>query len=103
LTAHSIAAAIRNFVLPKIGPAGSDMILSGGGAKNTTLVNLLSRSLSSLGVRVGFSDEYGIPAQAKEAVAFAVLAYETWHRRPSNIPSATSAKRPAILGKITHA
>lgn len=103
LTARSIAAAIRSFVMPKTGRGDSEMILSGGGAKNATLVKLLSRSLSPLGIRVRFSDEFGIPAQAKEAVAFAVLAYETWHRRPSNIPSATGARRPAILGKISYA
>ena len=50
-----------------------------------------------------FSDEFALPAEAKEAVAFAVLAHETWHRRPSNVPSATGAKRPAILGKISYA
>jgi len=42
-------------------------------------------------------------AEAKEAVAFALLAHETWHRRPSNVPSATGAKRAAILGKISYA
>ena len=48
-------------------------------------------------------DEFGIPAEAKEAVAFALLAHETWHRRPSNVPSATGAQRAAILGKISYA
>jgi anhydro-N-acetylmuramic acid kinase len=77
------------------------MILSGGGANNATLVNMLTADLAALGVRLRFSDEFGLPSSAKEAVAFAVLAHETWHRRASNIPSATGAKRPAVLGKIS--
>jgi anhydro-N-acetylmuramic acid kinase len=56
-----------------------------------------------LGIKLHFSDEFGLPAEAKEAVAFALLAHETWHRRPSNVPSATGAKRAAILGKISYA
>ena len=79
------------------------MILSGGGARNATLVARLGEKLSSLGVQLRFSDEFGLPSEAKEAVAFAVLAYETWNRRPSNVPSATGAKRATVLGKISYA
>ena len=64
---------------------------------------MLACELSKLDLTVRSSDEFGLPAEAKEAVAFAVLAFETWHRRPSNIPAATGAKRPAILGKISYA
>jgi anhydro-N-acetylmuramic acid kinase len=78
------------------------MILSGGGAKNSTLVSMLTSELTPLGLGLRFSDEFGLPSAAKEAVAFAVLAHETWHRRASNVPSATGAKRPAILGKISY-
>jgi anhydro-N-acetylmuramic acid kinase len=78
------------------------VILSGGGAKNSTLVKMLTEELAPLGLRLRFSDEFGLPAAAKEAVAFAVLANETWHRRPSNVPSATGAKRAAILGKLSY-
>jgi anhydro-N-acetylmuramic acid kinase len=104
LTARSIADAVRRFVLPSI-PAGNfqEMIISGGGTKNATLTRMLRESLAPLGIDLRFSDELGLPSQAKEAVAFAVLAYETWNRRPSNIPSATGAKRPAVLGKISYA
>jgi len=55
-----------------------------------------------LKVRLRQSDEFGLPAEAKEAVAFAVLAYQTWGHLPGNIPSATGAVRPAILGKISY-
>ena len=78
------------------------MILSGGGAKNSTLVRMLSTELAPLGLKLRFSDEFGLPSAAKEAVAFAVLAHETWHQRPSNVPSATGAKRVAVLGKISY-
>jgi anhydro-N-acetylmuramic acid kinase len=105
LTAHSIADAVRRFVLPKATRRHSygEMILSGGGAKNTTLVRMLRNLLVPLEMQLRFSDEFGLPSEAKEAVAFGLLAYETWNRRPSNIPSATGAKRPAILGKISYA
>jgi len=103
LTARSIADAIDRFVLRKSKDSFQELILSGGGAKNATLVAMLRENLTPRGIAVRFSDEFGLPSQAKEAIAFAVLAYETWHRRPSNIPSATGASRPAILGKISYA
>jgi len=83
--------------------AFSEIILSGGGARNATLVGMLAELLAPLGIVVRFSDEFGLPSEAKEAVAFAVLAYETWNRRASNVPSATGAKRGAVLGKISYA
>ncbi len=49
------------------------------------------------------SSHFGIPEDAKEAFAFAILAYETFHQRPANLPSATGARGPAILGKISYA
>jgi anhydro-N-acetylmuramic acid kinase len=106
LTARSIVEAVKRFVMPS--GSGSknafrEMILSGGGAKNATLVGMLSEGLATLGIQLRFSDEFGLPSEAKEAVAFAVLAYETWNRRASNVPSATGAKRGAVLGKISYA
>lgn len=101
LTAKSISDAILCFVLRR--GKFSEMIASGGGTKNPVLMAMLSNELSSLGLKLRFSDEFGIPAEAKEAVAFALLAYETWHRRPSNLPSATGARKPAILGKVSYA
>jgi anhydro-N-acetylmuramic acid kinase len=101
LTAKSIAGAIRRFVLPR-GSYG-ECIVSGGGSDNTTLMLMLAGELSPLGLRLRRSDDLGLPSQAKEAVAFAVLAYQTWQLRPGNIPSATGAGRPAVLGKISYA
>lgn len=106
LTARSIADAVRKHLAPKAVSAHKqpfqEMILSGGGAKNATLVSMLTSELAPLGLRLRLSDEFGLPSAAKEAVAFAVLAHETWHRRPSNVPSATGAKRAAVLGKISY-
>jgi anhydro-N-acetylmuramic acid kinase len=112
LTARSIADAVQRFVLPRFvvprtaahrNRADHQMIVSGGGAKNPTLIAMLRDAVTPLGIKLHFSDEFGHPAEAKEAVAFALLAHETWHRRPSNVPSATGAKRSAILGKISYA
>jgi anhydro-N-acetylmuramic acid kinase len=63
----------------------------------------LGRQLTSSKMEVLPSSRLGIPEDAKEAFAFALLAYETFHYRPSNLPSATGARRPAILGKISYA
>ena len=100
LTARSIAEAISRFVIEKRANY-RDLIVSGGGAKNATLMQMLASAVEPLGLTVRTADEFGVPSEAKEALAFALLAYETWHRRTSNIPSATGAKRPAVLGKIS--
>lgn len=101
LTARSIADALQRFVIRKQARY-QEVIVSGGGAKNPTLMAVLRNEIAPLGIELRFSDELGVPSEAKEAVAFAVLAYETWHRRPSNVPSATGAKRAAVLGKISY-
>jgi len=100
LTARSIAEAVRRFVLKR----GSyrEFIVSGGGANNPTLLAMIANELSSMNISLRLSDEFGLPSAAKEATAFALLAYQTWNRRPSNVPSATGARRPAILGKISY-
>jgi anhydro-N-acetylmuramic acid kinase len=99
LTTRSISDAVRRFVLPR--GSFSEMVVSGGGAKNPTLMAWLANELRELDVRLRSSDEFGTPSEAKEAVAFAVLAFETWNRRPSNVPSATGATRAAVLGKVS--
>ncbi len=107
LTARSIAEAIRRFVMPRFvarrKASKHQMVVSGGGAKNSTLMGMLREEIAALGVELRFSDEFGLPGEAKEAVAFALLGTETWHRRPSNVPAATGARRAAILGKISYA
>jgi anhydro-N-acetylmuramic acid kinase len=100
LTAESIAQGISRFVLPR--GNFSEYIVSGGGTQNRTLMRMLRERLEPFGLDVKTTDDFGLPSQAKEAVAFAVLAYETWHRRPSNIPTATGAKQPAVLGKVQY-
>jgi anhydro-N-acetylmuramic acid kinase len=106
LTAKSIADAVLRFVVRNSNSVRKDMfhemILSGGGAKNSALMAMLTSELGLLGIRLRFSDEFGLPSAAKEAVAFAVLSHETWQRRASNIPSATGARRAAVLGKISY-
>jgi anhydro-N-acetylmuramic acid kinase len=100
LTAESIARAISRFVLPR--GKFPEYIVSGGGTQNRTLMSMLRERLEPLGLEMKVADDFGLPSQAKEAVAFAVLAYETWNRRPGNIPSATGAKEAAVLGKMQY-
>jgi anhydro-N-acetylmuramic acid kinase len=102
LTVRSVAEAIKKHVL-KRGARFRDFVVAGGGAKNATMMGMLREELVPHGLELHYSDEFGIPAAAKEAVAFAVLAYQTWSRQPGNVPSATGAERPAILGKISYA
>jgi anhydro-N-acetylmuramic acid kinase len=102
LTARSIADAIGRFVLKGKSPY-QEFIVGGGGAQNPTLLAMLANELKPLGLSLRLSDEFGVPSAAKEAMAFALMAYETWNHRPSNVPSATGAKRPAVLGKISYA
>lgn len=102
LTARSIGDAVRKFVIPTKGTY-REFIVGGGGGSNPTLLAMLANELRRQGLSLRLSDEFGVPSAAKEAMAFALMAYETWNRRPSNVPSATGARRPAILGKISYA
>lgn len=103
LTASSIGLAWTRFVKPALAQAPTDYIVAGGGAKNETLMRSIEAEISATSkVSMKTSDDYGIPSAAKEAMAFALLAYQTWHGMPGNLPSATGAKRAAVLGKITH-
>lgn len=109
LTARSIAESVGS-LLPGAQRDGSrtdrrfhDYIVSGGGANNPTLMRMIEEELRPFSLRIRRSDEAGMPSEAKEAAAFALLAYETWRHEPSNVPSATGATRPVILGKISYA
>jgi len=93
LTAASIAMAVRQV------KAADELIVSGGGVHNRTLWRQLAAFLP--GVAIAASSDYGVDADAKEAIAFAILAHETWKGRPANLPSATGARRAVVLGSIT--
>ncbi len=124
-TAESIARGIADFVSTKF-PV-TECLVSGGGVQNLFLMEELGRrlrqrknnhrgteaqrkSISKKGeargsrreIKIFSSDENGVPSYAKEAIAFAVLAYHTIHRSPSNLPSATGARHAAILGKVAY-
>ena len=103
-TAASIANAYERFVFPKLNQkarAQLQVIPGGGGAKNPTLRKMLAARISQAEILT--HEQLGIPNSAKEALAFAILAHETLQGKPSNVPSATGAKRPTILGSTTPA
>lgn len=102
VTARSIGDALRRFVVRRK-TGFSEYVVSGGGANNPTLLGMLANELRPTGMKIRSSGEFGLPSEAKEAAAFALMAFETWNRRASNVPSATGARRPAILGKISYA
>jgi anhydro-N-acetylmuramic acid kinase len=81
------------------GGEATDLIVSGGGVHNPQIMGHLAGFLP--GVEISTSTDHGIDADAKEAIAFAVLAYQTWRKRPSNLPSATGARHAVVLGDIT--
>jgi len=91
LTAATIAAAIP--------PGASKVIASGGGTHNRQLMAQLAAFLPTCHLTT--TAEFGIDPDAKEAIAFAILAHRTWHHRTGNLPAATGARRPVILGKVT--
>ncbi len=93
LTAASIAEGIRRF-----GGEPAELVASGGGVHNPVLMGYLAAFLP--GVRIRRMEEFGVSSDAKEAVAFALLAVETWRRRAGNVPAATGARRAVPLGEI---
>ena len=95
LTARSIADAYRRFLPEPV----EEVLVSGGGSKNTTLMTMLARELDGLAVRT--FDERFFDAEAKEAVAFALLALLHLESRPGNVPTATGARGSRVLGALT--
>ena len=95
-TAETIARALQRFVAPKM--RIDEVIASGGGVQNPELVRRLRDALDPTLLRA--SADLGIDSDAKEAIAFAILAYESFHGRPANLPSATGARHPCVLGKV---
>lgn len=90
LTVRTIAQAIAHY------PEAKEVIVSGGGARNLFLMERLRAALQRC---VKTTEDFGIPIDGKEAIAFAILAYESFHGRPGNVPGATGAQRAVILGK----
>jgi anhydro-N-acetylmuramic acid kinase len=99
LTAATIAMAVQGNRSLTVAARIDELIVSGGGVHNPQIMAHLAGFLP--GVAVCSSTDHGIDADAKEAIAFAVLAYETWRGKPSNLPSATGARRAVVLGSIT--
>jgi anhydro-N-acetylmuramic acid kinase len=97
-TALSIVDAFQRFILPRT--EVRQLIVAGGGTMNPLVMAQLQAALGEL--EIMSSSELGVATEAKEAFAFAILAYEAFHGRANNLPSATGAKHPAILGKLVH-
>ena len=96
LTARSVADAYRRYLIPR---GLDEVLITGGGARNPTLVARIAALLDPLPVRSG--DVLGVDADAKEALAFAVLAWAHLSGIPANLPAATGAIGPRVLGSYT--
>ncbi len=106
LTVESVLDAYRRFCWPHLGlratlAKSTEMLVAGGGAKNATLMRMLSDGFAPLGVSVKTTQAVGLAVEAKEAAAFALLGWLTWHGLPGNVPSATGATRAVVLGKVS--
>lgn len=108
LTARSIADACARWLQPGLREAFAgkiDLVISGGGARNKTLLRMLHDLVAPMGITLMTCEDKRLPTplpvEAKEAVAFALLAYQSWHGMPGSVPSATGAKQAAVLGQVT--
>lgn len=95
LTAHSIADAYQHFA--PVSPG--EVIVSGGGGSNPALMHMLREQVAPAPLLT--HEDIGVSSDHKEALLFALLAHESWHARPGNLPALTGARHPAVLGQIT--
>jgi len=96
-TAHSIAQNIESFILKK-GNRIDRVFVGGGGICNPVLMDMLGKAVAP--VSLSSCEAFGQNSRAIEAMTFAVLAYQSWHNRPGNIPSVTGARHSVVLGKV---
>ena len=99
-TATVLTAATVALAIGQQAPDAEELIVSGGGAHNPRIMAHLASLLP--GVAISTTSDHGVDVDAKEAILFALLAYETWHKRPGNVPTATGGRRAVILGKVTY-
>lgn len=96
-TAHTIADSYKQWIFP--GHHLSEVVLSGGGSYNDTLIKFLRHYLPP-SVKIDSVNKFGIAPNAKEALAFAILANETISGNPNNVPGVTGAREAVVMGKI---
>ncbi len=95
-TAYTIKYSLEKYVFRK--HKISEIVISGGGLKNKTLVSFLKKILPR--INITSSDKYGLPSKYKEAILFALLGYTCLKQIPNNIPSCTGARKKTVTGKI---
>lgn len=96
LTAITVAIEINKFIEQA---SIEEVLISGGGRYNKTLMDRFTYHLPA-NITIQGTDEYGVPSDAKEAMVFALLGYQCYHKKTNNLPSATGANHPVIMGKI---
>lgn len=99
LTAYSIADAYERYVLPKY--QASEIIVGGGGSYNATLLGFMKKRFAPHGVAVRTQEDLGLSSDAKEAVAFALMADCCLRGKANTLPSVTGAQHPAVMGKVS--
>lgn len=99
-TAHTVHKHINDLLLAEY--KVEQLIISGGGVHNLTLITMLKKLLTEQSIEVLTQEELGFSSDAKEAIAFVILANQTINKKPANVPSVTGAEKPVILGSITY-